>query len=175
MKFHPVPLEGAFIVELDRIEDERGFFARSFCEEEFRERGLNPPIAQCNVSWNRRRGTLRGLHYQAKPYEETKLVRCTRGAVWDVAVDLREDSPTRLRWHAVELSADNRLGFYLPKGFAHGFQSLRDDSEVLYQMGESYRAELSRGIAWNDPRIGIAWPLVDPILSERDRSYPLLP
>jgi dTDP-4-dehydrorhamnose 3,5-epimerase len=175
LKFHPTPLGGAFVVELGRIEDERGFFARSFCEKEFREQGLNPVIAQCNVSWNRRRGTLRGLHYQAKPYEEAKLVRCTRGAIWDVAIDLRVDSPTRLRWHAVELSADNRFGFYVPEGFAHGFQTLQDDSEVLYQMAESYHPDRARGIPWNDPTIGIAWPLAEPILSERDRSYLPLP
>ena len=175
MKFRPTPLEGALVVELERIEDDRGFFARSFCEAEFRARGLNPAVAQCNVSWNRRKGTLRGLHFQAKPHEEAKLVRCTRGAIWDVVVDLRDDSPTRLRWHAVELSADNRLALFVPGGFAHGFQTLQDDSEVLYQMAESYRPELARGVPWNDPKLAIAWPLADPILSERDRSYAPLP
>ena len=175
MKFRPTPLAGAFVVEPERIEDERGFFARSFCESEFRARGLNPAVAQCNLSWNRRKGTLRGLHFQAKPHEEAKLVRCTRGAIWDVLVDLRDGSPTKLRWHAVELSADNRLGLYIPEGFAHGFQTLQDDSEVLYQMAESYHPELARGVLWNDPRLAIAWPLAEPILSERDRSYPPLP
>ena len=175
MKFHPTPLKGAVVVELARIEDGRGFFARSFCQEEFRAHGLSPVVAQCNVSWNRRKGTLRGLHFQAKPHDEAKLVRCTRGAVWDVIVDLRDDSPTRLRWHAVELSADNRLALYVPEGFAHGFQTLQDDSEVHYQMAEFYHADLARGIPWNDPKIGIVWPLADPILSERDRSYPSLP
>ena len=121
------------------------------------------------------RGSLRGLHFQAKPHEEAKLVRCTRGAIWDVIVDLRDGSPTRLRWHAVELSADNRLGFYMPEGFAHGFQVMQDDSEVLYQMAESHHPDLARGIAWNEPKIGIAWPIADPILSARDRSYPPLP
>ena len=173
MKFAPPPLGGAYVIELERIEDERGFFARSFCQEEFRKQGLEPAIAQCNVSWNRRRGMLRGLHYQAAPHEEAKVVRCTHGAIWDVIVDLREGSPTRLRWHAQELSADNRLAFYVPEGFAHGFQTLADDSEVLYQMSESYHPDLSRGIRWDDPTIGILWPLADPILSERDRSYPL--
>lgn len=175
MKFRPAPLKGAFVVELERIEDDRGFFARSFCQEEFRAHGLSPVVAQCNVSWNRRKGTLRGMHFQAKPHEEAKLVRCTRGAIWDAIVDLREDSPTRLRWHAVELSADNRLALYVPEGFAHGFQTLQDDSEVLYQMAESYRPGLARGIPWNDPKLGIGWPLADPILSERDRGYPPLP
>lgn len=175
MRFHPTPLGGAFVVEPARIEDGRGFFARSFCQEEFRARGLSPVVAQCNLSWNRRKGTLRGLHFQLSPHEEAKLVRCTRGAIWDVIVDLRDDSPTRLRWHAVELSADNRLGFYVPEGFAHGFQTLQDDSEVLYQMAEFYHPDLARGVPWNDPKIGIAWPLADPILSERDRSYPPLP
>ena len=162
------------MVEIERIEDDRGFFARSFCQDEFRARGLAPVVAQCNVSWNRRRGTLRGLHYQAAPHEEAKLVRCTRGAVWDVIVDLREGSPTRLLWHAVELNAENRTALYIPAGFAHGFQTLVHDTEVLYQMGEFYHADLSRGLRWNDPALGIAWPLADPILSERDRTYPLL-
>ncbi len=175
MKFAPTPLSGAYVVAPERIEDERGFFARSYCEAEFRALGLKAAVAQCNVSWNRRKGTLRGLHFQAKPHEEAKLVRCTRGAIWDVIVDLREGSPTRLRWHALELSADNRLALYVPEGCAHGFQTLQDDSEVLYQMAESYHAELARGVAWNDPRLGIAWPLTDPILSARDSSYPPLP
>jgi dTDP-4-dehydrorhamnose 3,5-epimerase len=175
LKFLPTPLAGAYIVELERLEDERGFFARSFCQEEFRKHGLRPGIAQCNVSWNRRRGTLRGLHFQAAPHEEAKVVRCTRGAIWDVVADLREGSATRLRWHAVELSGENRRALYVPEGFAHGFQTLADDSEVLYQMSESYYPELARGVRWDDPRLGIKWPLPDPILSERDRSYPLLP
>jgi len=175
LKFRPTPLQGAFVVELERIEDDRGFFARSFCQEEFRTHGLRPVVAQCNVSLNRRKGTLRGMHFQAKPHEEAKLVRCTRGAVWDVIVDLREDSLTRLRWHAVELSAENRLGFYIPEGFAHGFQTLEDDSEVLYQMSEYYPADLARGLRWDDPKIGIPWPLPGPVISERDRGYPLLP
>jgi dTDP-4-dehydrorhamnose 3,5-epimerase len=175
LKFQPTPLAGSFVIELERIEDERGFFARSFCQEEFRAHGLVPLVAQCNVSWNRRKATLRGLHFQAKPHEEAKLVRCTRGAIWDVIVDLRDDSPTRLRWHALELTADNRLGLYVPEGFAHGFQTLQDDSEVLYQMGESFHPDLARGLPWNDPKLAIAWPLPDPILSERDRSYAPLP
>ncbi len=175
MNFQPTPLAGAYVVELECIEDERGFFARSFCQEEFRKHGLKPAIAQCNVSWNRKRGTLRGLHYQAAPHAEAKVVRCTRGAIWDVIVDLREGSPARLRWHAQELSVENRLAFYVPEGFAHGFQTLSDDSEVLYQMSESYHPDLARGLRWDDPKLGIRWPLADPILSARDRSYALLP
>ncbi len=175
MKFLPTPLAGAYVIELERLEDERGFFARSFCQEEFRKHGLRPAIAQCNVSWNRKRGTLRGLHFQAAPHEEAKVVRCTRGAVWDVIVDLREGSPTRLRWHAQELSAENRLAFYVPEGFAHGFQTLTDDTEVLYQMSEYYHPALARGLRWDDPKIRIRWPLPEPMLSERDRSYALLP
>ena len=175
MKFTPTPLAGAYLIELERIEDERGFFARSFCQDEGRKQGLKPAIAQCNVSWNRKRGTLRGLHYQAAPHEEAKVVRCTRGAIWDVIVDLRGGSPTRLRWHAQELSADNRLAFYVPEGFAHGFQTLADDCEVLYQMSVSYHPDLARGVRWDDPRLKIAWPLPEPILSARDQSYALLP
>lgn len=175
MKFGATPLSGAYLVELARIEDERGFFARSFCRDEFIAQGLAPAIAQCNVSWNGRKGTLRGMHFQAKPHEEAKLVRCTQGAIWDVIVDLREDSPTRFVSHGVRLDAANRLALYVPEGFAHGFQTLEDDSEILYQMSESYRPGLARGVRWDDPKLGITWPLPDPIVSERDRTYALLP
>lgn len=175
MKFAPLPLAGAFAIELERMEDERGFFARSFCTGEFERHGLKATVAQCNVSWNRRRGTLRGLHFQAAPHEEAKVVRCTRGAIWDVIVDLREGSGTRQRWHAVELSAENRLALYVPEGFAHGFQTLSDDAEVLYQMSVPYHAELARGLRWDDPRLGIRWPVPDPILSARDAGYAPLP
>ena len=174
MRFQATPLEGAYFLELDRLEDERGFFARSFCQEEFERQGLKPAIAQCNISWNRKRGTLRGLHYQAAPHEEAKVVRCTRGAIWDVIVDLRASSPTWVRWYAAELNAENRRALYVPEGFAHGFQTLADDSEVLYQMSEFYHPELARGVRWDDPKLGINWPLPDPILSARDRSYSLL-
>jgi len=161
-------------VEPELLEDERGSFARSFCQGEFRAHGLDPVIAQCNISFNKRRGVLRGLHYQVKPHEEAKLVRCTRGAIWDVIVDLREGAPTRYRWFATELTADNRRALYIPRGFAHGFQTLADNSEVFYQMSEFYHPESARGVRWNDPKIGIAWPLADPVVSPRDRSYPLL-
>jgi dTDP-4-dehydrorhamnose 3,5-epimerase len=173
--FTPTPLAGLLVIDLERREDERGFFARSFCQDEFASHGLNARVVQCNVSFNARQGTLRGMHYQAPPHEEAKVVRCTRGAIWDVAVDLREHSATRWRWHGVELTADNRRALYVPEGFAHGFQTLTDDSEVLYQMSESYHADLARGVRWDDPRFGIRWPLPAPILSERDRTYPLLP
>lgn len=163
------------LIEIERVEDERGFFARSFCQEEFRRHGLDPVIAQCNVSWNRRRGTLRGLHYQAAPHEEAKVVRCARGAIWDVIVDLREKSPTRFKWFGVELTGQSHRALYVPKGFAHGFQALADDTEVLYQMSESYQADLARGVRWDDPKLAVQWPLPDPILSERDRGYALLP
>jgi dTDP-4-dehydrorhamnose 3,5-epimerase len=174
LKFVETPLAGAFVVEVEPVADERGMFARSFCQQEFRERGLEAVVAQCNVSHNRKRGTLRGLHYQAPPHEEAKLVRCTRGAIWDVIVDLREGSKTRLQWFATELTADNRRALYVPRGFAHAFQTLGADSEVFYQMSEFYHAASARGIRWDDPAIGIRWPLANPILSERDRAYPLL-
>ena len=174
MKFVPTPFDGAFVVEPELLEDERGSFARSFCQEEFRAHGLDPVVAQCNISFNKRRGVLRGLHYQVKPHEEAKLVRCTRGAIWDVIVDLREGAPTCYQWFATELTADNRRALYIPPGFAHGFQTLADDSEVFYQMSAFYHPESARGVRWNDPVIGISWPLADPIVSPRDRSYPLL-
>jgi len=175
LKFVSTPLDGAYLVRPELIEDERGFFARSFCAEEFGAQGLARAVSQCNISWNRKRGTLRGLHYQARPHAEAKIVRCTRGSIWDVIVDLRPHSATRHRWHAVELNADNRLALYVPEDFAHGFQTLADDTEVLYQMSESHHPDSARGLRWDDPRLKIAWPLPNPILSERDRSYPLLP
>lgn len=172
--FSPTPLAGAYVVELEQIGDERGFFARSFCREEFEALGLDPRIAQSNISFNRRRGTLRGLHYQAAPYAEAKLVRCTQGAIWDVIVDLRPASASYKRWHGVELSAASRRALYVPEGFAQGFQTLADDSEVLYLMSQFYRPEAARGLRWDDPALGIAWPIADPHLSDRDRGLPLL-
>lgn len=174
MKFTPVSIEGAFIVELEPLGDDRGFFARSFCQEEFKRQGIDPLVAQCNISFNQQRGTLRGLHYQVKPHEEAKLVRCTQGAIWDVIVDLRENSPTRYRWFAAELTAPNRRALYVPRGLAHGFQTLSDNSEVFYQMSEFYHPESARGVRWDDPVIGITWPVDNPVLSPRDKSYPLL-
>jgi len=175
MRFVETPLKGAFVVELEPIEDERGFFARSFCEREFSERGLAARFVQCNVSFNRSKGTLRGMHYQAEPHPEAKLVRCTAGAIFDVIVDIRPDSPTIYKWFGTDLSASNRRMLYIPAGFAHGFQCLVDGAEVFYQMSEFYHPECAGGLRWDDPRLGIEWPLPDPTVSQRDRAYPLLP
>jgi len=174
MRFIQTPLPGAWVIEPEHLSDERGWFARSFDTEEFQSHGLDPTIAQCNVSFNARCGTLRGMHYQAQPHGESKLVRCVRGSIFDVALDLREDSPTRLRWHGVELSAENGLAYYIPAGLAHGFQTLSDDCEVLYQMGHRYVPEAARGVRFDDPAFAIAWPPPPGarIVSDRDRSYP---
>jgi dTDP-4-dehydrorhamnose 3,5-epimerase len=174
MRFMQTPLPGVWILELEEIEDERGWFARTFDEQEFRARGLNPDVVQCNASFNARRGTLRGMHYQAEPHGESKLVRCVRGAIFDVAVDLRPDSPTYRAWHGLELSAENRSAFYIPAGLAHGFQTLTDDSEVLYQMGNAYVPEAARGVRWDDPAFAIQWPALDGerVISDKDASYP---
>jgi dTDP-4-dehydrorhamnose 3,5-epimerase len=169
--FRETKLAGAYLVELEPRADERGFFARSFCEREFGERGLITRFVQSNVSYNRACWTLRGMHYQAAPYREGKLVRCTAGAIYDVIVDLRGGSPTRLEWTAVELSAQNRHALYIPPDFAHGFLTLRDDTEVFYEMGEFYVPAAARGFRWDDPRIGIVWPVDPRVISERDRSY----
>lgn len=173
MRFIETPLNGAWVVDLDLLGDERGWFARTFDAGEFAARGLNPAVVQCNASFNARRGTLRGMHYQAEPHGESKLVRCVHGAIFDVAVDLRGGSPTLRRWHGVELSADNRLAFYIPPGLAHGFQTLSDDAEVLYQMGNPYVPEAARGVRWDDPAFAIQWPEPDGerIVSERDRAF----
>jgi dTDP-4-dehydrorhamnose 3,5-epimerase len=171
--FTPTPLPGTFVIDLERREDDRGFFARSYCQREFAEQGLNPNIAQCNVSFNAKRATLRGMHFQAPPHAEAKVVRCTQGTVWDVVLDLRAQSPTFKRWHGVELSAANRRALYIPEGVAHGFQTLTDDSELLYLMSEFYEPAAARGVRWDDPAFKIAWPLADGRISERDRSFPL--
>jgi len=171
MVFNETALRGAFKIEPERREDERGFFARSFCREEFTARGLNPDLAQCNISFNRRRGTLRGMHFRSAPYAEAKLVRCTMGAVYDVVIDLRPGSPTFKRWVAVELSAENRVMLYVPEDFAHGFQTLTDNTELFYQMSGIYRPEAERGVRWNDPAFSIGWPILGPSLSERDQGY----
>jgi dTDP-4-dehydrorhamnose 3,5-epimerase len=174
--FRETPIPGAFVVEPERIEDERGFFARTWCEREFREHGLDPRLAQCSVSFNRRAGTLRGMHYQAAPHGEAKLVRCTMGAIYDVVVDLRPDSPAFRRWTAVELSARNRRMLYIPEGLAHGFQTLEPDTEVFYQISEFYHPGSARGVRWNDPAFGIEWPeAAERVMSERDAAYPDFP
>jgi dTDP-4-dehydrorhamnose 3,5-epimerase len=176
MRFIETQLPGAWVIELEEIEDERGWFARTFDAEEFRARGLNPDVVQCNASFNHREGTLRGMHYQAEPHGESKLVRCVRGAIFDVAVDLRPDSPTYRDWHGIELSAENSLAFYISAGLAHGFQTLTDDCEVLYHMGNSYVPEAARGVRWDDPAFGIEWPEPDGerTISAKDGSYSYL-
>jgi dTDP-4-dehydrorhamnose 3,5-epimerase len=173
MRFERTPLPGAWLIELDLLGDERGWFARTFDADEFARRGMNPAVVQSSASFNARRGTLRGLHYQAEPHGESKLVRCVRGAIFDVAVDVRADSSTFRRWHGVELSASNRLALYIPAGLAHGFQTLTDDVEVLYQMGDPYVPDAARGVRFDDPAFGVQWPAVDGerIVSERDRSF----
>jgi len=172
MIFRELNLPGAFVLEPERVEDERGFFARAFCREELAAHGLDPTVAQCSLSFNRRRGTLRGMHYQAAPAEEAKLVRCVRGAIHDVIVDVRPASPTLGRHAAARLDADNRLALYLPPGFAHGFQTLEDDTELYYQMSAAYSPEHARGFRHDDPELGIAWPLPVSVISERDRTLP---
>jgi dTDP-4-dehydrorhamnose 3,5-epimerase len=172
MKFTETELEGAFVIDPEPIEDERGFFARTFCRREFEKRGLNPDLVQCSASFNRKRGTLRGLHYQVPPHGECKLVRCTQGAIYDVVVDLRRESPTFRQWMAVELSAENHLMLYIPEGVAHGFIALADASEVFYEISEFHHPECARGVRWNDPSLKIQWPLAPTVISERDQSYP---
>jgi dTDP-4-dehydrorhamnose 3,5-epimerase len=172
MLFHPLALSGAYLIEPQRIEDRRGFFARTYCRHELEDRGLEPTIVQCNVSVNKAKGTVRGMHYQVAPHEETKLVRCTAGAIHDVLLDLRPDSPTFRQHVAVELTRENRLSLYIPAGLAHGFQSLEDDSEVFYQMSELYHPAASRGVRWNDPAFDIRWPLPVSVISERDLAFP---
>jgi dTDP-4-dehydrorhamnose 3,5-epimerase len=172
VKITPLDLAGAFIVEAERLDDERGFFARTFCRDEFAAHGLNPAVVQCSVSFNHREGTLRGMHYQRKPHEEAKLVRCTLGAIRDVILDLRAGSPTFRQWAAVDLTAANRRSLYIPEGVAHGFLTLADASEVFYQISEAFHPECSAGVRWDDPAFGIEWPAPVRVISERDRGYP---
>lgn len=172
MNFFAAKLKGAFIIEPERLEDERGFFARTWCEREFAAHGLNPRCVQCNISFNKKKSTLRGMHYQAAPCEEAKLVRCTSGAIYDVIVDLRADSQTFGQWFSVELTAENRKMVFIPEGCAHGFLTLADNAEVFYQMSAFYAPEYARGVRWNDPAFGIQWPVEVRVISERDRNYP---
>ena len=177
MKFIETKLKGAYIIELELLEDERGFFARSFCQKEFEKHGINMSIVQCNISYNRKNGTLRGMHHQVAPYEEAKLVSCIRGTIYDVIIDLRPDSPTYCQWFAVELTAhSSQLTahykiLYIPEGFAHGFQTLEDNTVVFYQMSEFYYSEYAMGLRWDDPAFGIEWPLNPKIISKKDLSY----
>jgi dTDP-4-dehydrorhamnose 3,5-epimerase len=172
LKFIETRLAGAFVIELEPQVDERGFFARAFCEREFAAHGLCARYPQSNLSGSLRAQTLRGMHYQAAPHREAKLVRCVSGAIHDVVADLRADSPTRYQWVAVELTARNRRALYVPPGFAHGFLTLEEEAEVLYQMGEFYVPEAARGFRFDDPRFAIAWPRPPLVISERDRGYP---
>jgi dTDP-4-dehydrorhamnose 3,5-epimerase len=174
MRFVGLDLAGAFIVEPEPHRDERGLFARTFCTDEFSDRGLNGAFVQNSTSWNAKSGTLRGMHFQRPPAAEAKLVRCTAGRIWDVIVDLRPGSPTFHRHAGIQLSAENRLALYIPEGFAHGFQTLDDGSEVFYQMTRRYAPDLAGGLRYDDPTLGIEWPLVPTVISERDRSWPLI-
>ncbi len=160
------------MIEPEMHEDDRGFFARTFCRREFEARGLNPQVVQCNVSFNKRKGSLRGMHFQASPYSEAKLVRCTAGSIYDVIIDLRPSSSAFRKHFGIELSARNRKMLYIPEEFAHGFQTLEDDTEVFYQMSQYYSPEHSRGVRWDDPAFGISWPPGERIIIERDRTYP---
>jgi len=172
MKFTEIKLKGAFIITPDLLEDERGFFARTFCMREFEEHDLNSGLVQCNISFNKKKGTLRGMHYQADPHAEVKLVRCTSGAICDIIIDLRAESPTFKQWFAAELSEKNHQMLYVPEGFAHGYQTLEEQSEVFYQVSAFYNPASERGVRWNDPAFGIKWPLPAGVVSKKDESYP---
>ncbi len=172
MKFTETPLAGAYIIDIDKIGDERGFFGRSWCRREMDEAGLNANIAQINTSLSRYRGTLRGLHYQLAPYQESKMIRCTRGSIFDVIVDLRPDSATFLQWFGTELTADNHRALYSPEGFAQGFITLEDHSEITYFTSEFYAPGMDRGVRYDDPQIGIIWPLAPVVISDKDKAWP---
>ena len=172
MRIRETDLPGAYILDVEMINDERGFFARTWCQQEFHSAGIKVQWVQSNISWNAGRGTVRGMHYQAAPHEEAKLIRCTAGSLYDVIIDLRRDSPTFLKHMGVELSHSNHRMLYIPEGFAHGFQTLEDGTEALYMMSHHYVPESARGVRWNDPLLGIQWPLETRMISERDRSYP---
>ncbi len=172
MKFQETKLAGAYIVNLNLLQDDRGFFSRMFCREEFQQHGLVPDVMQGNMSWNKTRGTLRGMHYQHDPYQETKFIRCTRGAIYDVIIDLRKDSTTYQEWIGVELTADNRTALFVPKDFAHGFITLEDNTEVFYLVSQSYQPGSEGGIRWDDPRFNIEWPLKPTCISPKDAAWP---
>ncbi|WP_066377762.1 MULTISPECIES: dTDP-4-dehydrorhamnose 3,5-epimerase [unclassified Anabaena] len=174
MIFTPTSLQDAFIIDLEEKSDNRGFFARTFCAREFTDHGLKPVVAQCNIAYNYTKGTVRGMHYQLKPAAETKLVRCIKGAIYDVIIDMRPDSPTFLSHFGVELTAENRRALYVPEMFAHGYQTLSDDAEIVYQVGEFYTPGYERGLRYNDPFFNIEWPLEVTLISEKDANFPLL-
>lgn len=171
MHFIPTPLQGAFIIRPQTLRDERGFFERTWCQAEFTNEGLSPVMVQASLAFNYRKGTLRGMHFQNAPYSEAKLVRCTRGSIFDVIIDLRDRSRTFAQWFGIELTATERNAIYIPEGFAHGYLTLEDDTETTYQMSTSFRADYSAGVRWNDPIFGIKWPQKVEHISERDRSY----
>jgi dTDP-4-dehydrorhamnose 3,5-epimerase len=172
MNFDETPLRGTYLIDLQPIEDARGFFARAFCRREFEAHRLNPAIAQCNFAFNHVRGTLRGMHYQVEPAREVKVIRCIAGVIFDVITDLRPDSPTYRRWFGVELSARSRRALYVPEGFAHGYLTLADNSEIQYMVSEFYSPAHERGIRWNDPAFGIEWPMAPRVISDKDASHP---
>jgi dTDP-4-dehydrorhamnose 3,5-epimerase len=174
MIFTETKIKGAFVIEPELLTDERGFFARSFCKEEFRNHGLETDIVQCNISYNKKKGTLRGMHYQAPPFEETKVVSCTKGSIYDVVVDLRRESSTYCQWVATELRDNNFKMIYIPKWCAHGFQTLEDNTIVCYQMAECFHQECASGVRWDDPKFGIQWPLKNSVISYKDRNYQFL-
>jgi len=174
MKFIETKLKGAYVIEPELLEDERGFFTRAFCQKEFEAHGMNPRLVQGNISYNKLKGTLRGMHYQVTPMAETKLIRCTKGAIFDVIVDLRPESPTYCQWVEVELNADNHRMLYIPEGFAHGYQAMEDETEIFYLVSEFYSPENERGVRWDDPVFGIRWPLNTKIISKKDKNYPLI-
>jgi len=170
--FNSTRLAGAYLIEINKLEDERGFFARTWCQREFEEHALNPRLVQCNLSFNMIKGTLRGMHYQAAPYQEAKLVSCTQGSIYDVIIDLRQDSPTYKEYIAVTLSAELHNMLFIPEGFAHGFLTLEDETTVYYQMSEFYAPDYARGVRWNDPAFSIQWPAEVQVISARDANYP---
>jgi dTDP-4-dehydrorhamnose 3,5-epimerase len=172
MIFSETKLKGAFLIEPERKEDHRGFFARTWCQKKFEEHGLNSKLAQCSISFNKKKGTLRGMHFQVAPFEETKLVRCTKGGIFDVIIDLRSNSETFKKHFSVILNEENRLMLYIPEGFAHGFQTLADNTEIFYQMSQFFSPEHSGGVRWNDPVFGIQWPADERIILDRDSNYP---
>lgn len=172
MHFRETPLKGAFLIEIAKIGDERGFFGRSWCKKEMQQAGLETDIAQINTSFSRTKGTLRGLHFQVAPHQEGKLIRCTRGAVYDVIVDLRPESATFCQWFGAELTADNHVALYSPKGFAQGFMTLTDDAEITYFASDFYAPGKDRGVRWNDPRLGIRWPGEPVVISDKDKNWP---
>ncbi|MFX0196552.1 MAG: dTDP-4-dehydrorhamnose 3,5-epimerase [Candidatus Hodarchaeota archaeon] len=174
MVFIETKLKGAFIIETEKLEDKRGFFARTWCKREFQSHGLNPQLVQSNISFNKVQGTVRGLHYQTAPYAEAKLVRCTKGAIYDVIVDLRPSSSNYTKWVAVELTEGNYKMLYVPEGFAHGYQTLEENTEVFYHVSQFYHPDYERGLRWNDPALCIVWPIPVKVISEKDATFPLL-